>query len=143
MRDFYSTHLVKQFFYPYLCPTMMRSNCFKYIMMSVLLLMYINRGLFVAMPSVEIPNPFGNEINSLLEVIIIWAGGDNSADEDGDSPETYNAAQTIQPLIDPNSMFTTCLMYPNSVVHKVFYLHNETILSQSDYGTIDHPPQQA
>ena len=125
---------------------MMRSNCFKYIMMSVLLVMYINRGLFIAAPGFEMSgaqSSSGNEINSLLEVMIIWAGGDNSADEDGDAPETYNAAQTIQPLIDPNSLFTTYLMFSNTAVHKVFYLHNETILSLYNYGTIDHPPQKA
>ena len=120
----------------------MRSNCFKYILTVSLLVIYINRGLFVAMPGVEISNPSGNEINSLLEIIINWAGGHNGLDEDGDSPESYNVAKTLQPLIDENLMyiFLTC---PYASAHKKFYMSNEIALSLDIYGTIDHPPEIA
>jgi len=109
-----------------------------------LLVIYINRGLFVAAPGVEMScaHPASsNEINSLLEIILNWTGGHNNVDEDGDYPESYNAAQTFQPLIDPNSIHTTFLTHPNTAVHKIFYLFNETILSLYAYGTIDHPPE--
>jgi len=108
----------------------------------LLLITYINRGLFVAGPGVETfgsHSSSGNEINSLLEVIINWAGGHNDVDEDGDSPETYSAAQTFQPLIDPNLMYLTD---PCNTVRNTFFLFNETILSLYNYGTIDHPPEQ-
>ena len=122
----------------------MRNNWFKYLMTGVLLVMYINRGLFVAAPGVEsfcVHSASSNEINSLLEIIINCAGGHNHIDEDGDSPETYSAAQTFQPLIDPNSMYATCLTYPNTMVRNTFFQFNETILSLFNYGTIDHPPE--
>ena len=124
----------------------MRSNWFKYLMTLVLLVTYINRGLFVAAPGFETISAHsasGNEINSLLEIIINWAGGQNNIDEDGDSPETYSAAQTFQPLIDPNSMYATNLMHPNTTIRKTFFQFNETILSLYNYGTIDHPPELA
>ena len=123
----------------------MRSNWFKYLMIGFLLVVYINRGLFVAAPGIEIScahSSSGSEINSLLEIIINLAGGQNDIDEDGDSPESYNAAQIFQPLIDPNSMYASSLMHPNTAVHKIFYLFDETILSLYTYGTIDHPPEQ-
>ena len=123
----------------------MRSNWFKYLMTGFLLVMYINRGLFVAAPGFEIScaHPaLSNEINSLLEIIIYWTGGHNHVDEDGDSPESYSAAHTIQPLIDPNSIYAICLTHPNTTIRKIFYLFDESILSLYIYGTIDHPPEQ-
>jgi len=123
----------------------MQSNWFKYLITGFLLVTYINRGLFITAPDVEMFSTHslsGNEINSLLEIIIIWAGGDNNVDEDGDSPESYHAAQIFQPLIDPNSMYASSLMHPNTAVRNTFFLFNETIPSQYAYGTIDHPPEQ-
>jgi len=106
----------------------------------VLLVTYINRGLFVAGFEMSCAHSAsGNEINSLLEIIINCAGGQNNIDEDGDSPETYSAAQTFQPLIAPNSMYLT---YPNTSIRNIFFRFNETILSLYNYGTIDHPPEQ-
>ena len=117
----------------------MQSNCFKNIMTFSLLVFYINRGLFVS-PCIEISYSSGNEINSLLEVIINWAGGYNDLDEDGDCPETYNAAQIAQPLIDQNLM-RVCLTCPYISAHKIFYLIDEAMPSLDTYGTIDHPPE--
>ena len=123
----------------------MRSNWFKYLMTGFLLVMYINRGLFVAAPGVEMCGAHpasGNEINSLLEIVLNWAGWQNNIDEDGDCPESYNAAQTFQPLIDPNAMYATSLTHYNTATRKIFYQFDETIPSLNNYGTIDHPPEQ-
>ena len=117
----------------------MRSNWFKYLLMVSLLMMYINRGLFVV-PGIETSNPSGNEINSLLEVIVNCAGGHNEVDEDGDCPETYNTATTAQPLIDQNLMYI-CLTCPFIPTHKIFYIFDEAMPSSDTYGTIDHPPE--
>jgi len=122
----------------------MRSDWFKYLMTVSLLIIYINRGLFVAMPGVEMScaHPTAsNEINSLLEIIINWVGGHNELDEDGDSPESYNTAKTHQPLIDQNLMcaYITC---PYTPAHKIFYAFDEAMFSLDIYGTIDHPPEQ-
>jgi hypothetical protein len=105
-------------------------------------MIYINRGLFVAMPGFEMSNPSGNEINSLLEIVINWTGGHNELDEDGDCPETYNTATTTQPLIDHNQMYT-CMMCPYTSARILFYIFDETMLSLDIYGTIDHPPEMA
>jgi hypothetical protein len=105
-----------------------------------LLAFYINRGLFVAMPGFEVSNPSGNEINSLLEIIITWAGGQNHLDEDGDCPESYNVAKTIQPLIDQNQMYVS-LTCPYTSSYKIFYIFDEAMPSLDAYGTIDHPPE--
>ena len=119
----------------------MRSNLFKYLITCFLLVMYINRGLFVAAPGVELSGSH-SEINSLLEVIISWAGGHNDIDEDGDCPETYNAAQIIQPFFDPNSMNVSNLS-PKITSRKKFYHYNEAIPPLDHLGVIDQPPEQA
>jgi len=121
----------------------MCNNRFKSIVTVCLLVVFINRGLFVAMPATETccTNPSASEeINSLLELVISWAGIHNDIDEDGDSPETYNVAQTIQPLIDPKTTITglTC---PTALKRNKFYLKNEIISSLHIYGNIDHPPE--
>ena len=120
----------------------MRSNWFKYALMFSLLIIYINRGLFVAIPSIEISNPSGNEINSLLEIIINWTGGHNDIDEDGDLSESYNMAKTAQPLIDQNMTYIS-LTCPYFLAHKIFCIFDEAMPSLNIYGTIDHPPEMA
>jgi len=117
----------------------MCSKGFKYGMMFLLLITYINRGLFVAMPNAETCS--SNDVNSLLEMIINWAGLQNDIDEDGDSPENYGAAKTVQPLIDPNVMYA-CLTCPYATLPKIFYLFDEVMLPTDAYGIIDHPPEQ-
>jgi hypothetical protein len=107
-------------------------------------MIYINRGLFVAMPGIEISfatPAASNEINSVLEVILNWAGGHNELDEDGDMPETYNAASTIHPLIDHhfNDIFSE---RPYVSMYKLFYITDENIYSSGFYGIIDQPPKQ-
>jgi len=114
-------------------------------MIACLLLIYTNRGLFVAMPGIEIScsHPAASsEVNSLLEIIINWAGGHNDLDEDGDSPESYNTAQSVQPLIDQNLTYIrfTC---PCTSTHKIFFIFDEVMPSSDTYGTIDHPPEMA
>ena len=105
-------------------------------------MIYINRGLFVAMPGMELSSTnsgSSNEINSLLEVFINLVGCENNIDEDGDTPESYDAAKKIQPMIDHEMYLLTC---PQTTVHKTFYLKNEPMTSLHIYGNIDHPPEQ-
>ena len=148
--DWYSPFLSQEFvknmtFHKFIVSLylIMCSNWFKYFMMVILLVFYINRGLFVAMPGLEMScahSTASNEINSLLEIIINWTGGQNRLDEDGDSPESYNIAKTIQPLIDQNQMYI-CLTCPYTPVYKIFYIVDEAMSSLYIYGTIDHPPE--
>ena len=121
----------------------MRNNWFKYILTVSLLVIYINRALFVATPGIEFSSTHlgsSNEINSLLEVVINLAGGDNHLDEDGDTPESYDAAKTIQPVIGHE--MCTSITCPCITVPQNFYLTNELMLSLNIYRNIDHPPEQ-
>jgi len=121
----------------------MQSNWIKYTITVVLLVIYINRGLFVAMPGMELSSTHygsSNEINSLLEVILNFVGCENNIDEDGDTPESYDAAKTLQPLID-HDMYA-CMTCPHATVRKTFYLSNEAMPSLHIYRNIDHPPEQ-
>ena len=121
----------------------MYRSWFKYSVSVCLMVFYINRGLFVAMPFTEsccaIPST-NEEINSVLELVISWVGIHNDIDEDGDSPESYNAAKTIQPLID-HKITSACLACPIALTNNIFYPHNETLSLSNIYGTIDHPPE--
>ena len=119
----------------------MRSNWFKYIISFCLLLIYINRGFFLALPGVEPSCSSGMEINSLLEVIINLAGGHNEIDEDGDAPENYGGAKSVQPLINHNITYA-CLICPYEKAHKIFYPRNDAMLPSDTYKTIDKPPEQ-
>ena len=103
-----------------------------------LLMIYINRGLFVG---IEIPNSSGNEINSLLEIIMNWAGGNNDVDEDGDFPETYSFSTNTQPLIAQHSINTIRYERLNATAHKIFYPVNESIKIIDYCKTIEHPPE--
>jgi len=121
----------------------MQSNWFKYTMTFCLLVIYINRGLFVAMPGLEMSSSYSgssNEINSLLEVILNFAGCENNIDEDGDNPESYDAAKTIQPMIDHE--LYACLTCPDATINKTFFLTNETMPFLHTLRNIDHPPEE-
>ena len=110
-----------------------------------MLVVYINRGLFVAAPGVEMSsaiNGASSEVNSLLEVIINWAGGHNDIDEDGDCPETYNSLILVQQLFTPSSTNLYSLS-PDVASRKKFYHYNEAIPPLDHLGVIDQPPERA
>jgi len=117
----------------------MHRNWVKYIMTVSLLVIFINRALFVAMPGVEI-SCSSNDVNTLLETIFNWAGIHNDIDEDGDSPENYNAASSVQPLID-NIFSRICITCPFTSLNKLFNVFNDAVTLLDAYGTIDHPPE--
>ena len=122
----------------------MRSNWFKYIVTVCLLVIYVNRGLFIAAPGIEMSstnNGLSSEINSLLEVIINLTGGQNNIDEDGDCPETYNSLIIAQLIFDPNSMNLNNLS-PNTISRKMFFHYDEIIPPLDHIGIIDQPPEQ-
>jgi len=112
--------------------------------MCTLLIIYINRGLFVATPGIEMSstvNGLSSEVNSLLEVFINLAGGHNDIDEDGDCPEAHNSLSLLQPLFVPNSVNLSGLSH-KTVSHKKFYFYNEAIPPLSHFGVIEQPPEQ-
>ena len=119
----------------------MRSNLFKYIVSLCLLVIYINRGFFVAMPGIETPCASGMEINSLLEVVMNLAGGHNEIDEDGNNPENYGNATFAQPPINHNIMYVS-LTCPYEETRKIFYPRNDAMLPSGNYKTIEKPPEE-
>jgi hypothetical protein len=90
------------------------------------------------MPVVEMSCLSGKEINSLLEILMNLAGGNNEIDEDGDASETQSVVDTVQ-LIGSNSISLT---RPQITVCKKFYPLNETMLPSGACTTIDKPPEQ-
>ena len=104
-----------------------------------LLVIFINRAVFVAMPGVE-TSCLSYDVNTLFETILNWVGIENFIDEDGDSPENYNTVNSAQPLLDDNFSYIH-IHCPFATLSKIFHVSNDTMLSLLDYGTIDHPPE--
>ena len=119
----------------------MCSNWLKYLISLCLLVIYINRGLFVAMPGIETSRVSVLEINSLLEVVMNLAGGHNEIDEDGDAPESYGGAKSVQPLINHNHTYAS-LTCPYEETRKIFYTRNDAMLPSGNYKTIEKPPEE-
>ena len=112
-----------------------------------LMLSYLNRGLFVNNMSEgnlsysNHTSQTGNEINSVLELILNLTGNVNDIDEDGDLPESY-CFSFVQPFIFQN---LTQTLEQNDLfskdITKKFYVTSDAIFSLSVYGQIDHPPE--
>jgi hypothetical protein len=115
----------------------------KYLTIVLLMLSYLNRGLFVATPEAETFNTLGRgEINSVVEFLQkIITGYENDIDEDGDCPETYHFAKIIQPLIDQSLIQSLILKHPPLSTRTTLFPLSETILPSPIYGVVDHPPE--
>ena len=119
----------------------MQKPTVKYLITFLLLLIYINRGVFI-IPH-EIENQDNKEINSIIEwVAQLITGEDNGIDEDGDLQSDcntvkifgYNYYQEFAQYFDALSLYSKSLekmAFPNK---EDFYLND--FCSQ-----IDHPPQ--
>ncbi|MDR0798219.1 MAG: hypothetical protein LBN18_00445 [Dysgonamonadaceae bacterium] len=113
----------------------------KYIVIGFLLIIYINRGLFVV--PTETSNDL-SEINSVIEFLVEKATGQsNNTDEDGDSQETCNSVKIIQPYVSEQFAQSLDLgnQFPQQTT-KVFFSTNENIPQLPVLGQIDHPPQE-
>jgi len=119
----------------------MRGNWFKYLIMVCLLVVYINRGLFVAMPGVELSGSTDNEINSIIELVLDLTGRSNQVDEDGDYPESYSFSTIAQPLIAQNLNYTISLGCLYATELNQFYTFDESIHTIDYNKTIEHPPE--
>lgn len=127
----------------------MLKNSLKWMVIACLLISYINRGLFIAMPGTE-SKPLcehcqeGNEINTLIEFLMVMINHDNgnNIDEDGDSPEHYNSFKSVQ--LFAFQIISQSLQLHASIpvaIKKSFIPKQENIPSFLVYGQIDHPPQ--
>ena len=120
----------------------MRWTWFKYLIMVCLLVVYINRGLFVAMPGVEISGSTDKEINSIIELVLDLTGRSNQVDEDGDCPESYSFSTITQPLIAQNLIYSINLGCLYATEFNLFDAFDESIHTIDYNKSIDHPPEQ-
>ena len=120
----------------------MQKRVVKYIMITFLLVVYINRGLFIS-ASLEIDNQGDGEINSVIELIIqLITGKENGIDEDGDSQSNCNFVKIVQH--DFSEQITKSLELANLFsqnIDKLTFPRKENIPPKSFYGQIDHPPE--
>ena len=119
----------------------MQKAVVKYSVIFFLLLVYINRGVFIAPYDFE--NHGNKETNSLIEWIMqLVTGESNDIDEDGDSQTDCNSVKTISCFYYQE--FANCLdllkSYSKKIEKNTF--PNEGNIPQKDFFfQIDHPPQ--
>jgi len=124
----------------------MKHSFSKYPIIIVLLFIFLNRGLFVAMPETEInlgEKSSKQEINSFIELLAgLITGENNNIDEDGDSSESLNTVKITQTFI--YQTFSLSLETREKFAEtkpKLQFPDSEKIPQLLVYGQIDHPPQ--
>jgi len=114
----------------------------KYLMIAFLLVVYINRGLFVS-SAYEIDNQDKVEINSVIEWIIqTITGKENGIDEDGDIQNSCNFVKIVQH--DFSQQFTKNFDLTNlfsKKLDKLIVLRKTNISDIKFHSQIDHPPE--
>ncbi|MDR0872779.1 MAG: hypothetical protein LBN27_04845 [Prevotellaceae bacterium] len=112
----------------------------KYVSIAFLLMIYINRGLFVA-PAEMSNNP--HEINSIAEFLTeIITGQSNNIDEDGDSQETCNMAKIITQIFSPQvSQVSDIVDLSAKITEDFTFPAKENIPPKPLLGTLEQPPQ--
>jgi len=107
-----------------------------------LLLIFINRGLFVA-SAYEIDNRENGEINTLVEwVALLLTGECNDLDEDGDEQSLLNCLKIVQPVICQQNAQISLLanLFANNVIK--FQVPKKITLPDTEfYLKIDYPPE--
>ena len=119
----------------------MQKAVVKYSITILLLMIYINRGLFVA-SVYEVESQDGCEVNSLIEwVIQLITDKDNGIDEDGDEHSCCNFVKTVQP--DFSQQIAKHFELANLYFKKIEFLFpkKENFLSNDFYARIDQPPE--
>jgi len=115
----------------------MQKAVVKSFIITFLLLIYINRGLFVF--ANEIENQGGGELNSVIEwALELATGKSNDIDEDGDMQTDYSFASIFhhdfpQQLIQIN-------LFPKDI-KKIEFPYKETSLPNDFCSRIDYPPE--
>jgi len=115
----------------------MQKTFVKHSTLFLLLLIYINRGLFIA-PN-EAKNQNFVEINTFIEWAVQLVSGEcNDIDEDGDMQSDCNFVTVFQH--DFPQQLTLINLYSESS-EKIPFLNTENILQKIFYPQIDHPPE--
>ena len=115
----------------------MQNNVVKYSITVLLLIVYINRGIFVT--PYEVENKRGGEINSVIEWIHQLATGEcNGIDEDGDSQTFWNFTNIF--TCDFQQQSSQIDLFSKEI-KKSGFPNKENFLSSDFYFQIDHPPE--
>jgi hypothetical protein len=117
----------------------MRKAVVKYSIIFFLLLVYINRGLFIT--PYEIENHGNSELNSVIEWIThLVTGESNDIDEDGDLQTDCNSVKVNTNFCEDFAKYLDLNLYLKCT--KIIACPNNEIFYLKDfYSQIDHPPQ--
>ena len=117
----------------------MQKEFVKHSIIFFLLLIYVNRGIFIV--PYEAENNGNKEINSIVELIVeTVTGRSNDIDEDGDSQSdcnfvkivSYNFYQEFAQYLDMLDLYSKNIEF--------IFSREEDIPMKKYYGRIDHPP---
>ena len=120
----------------------MQETVVKYIIITFLLLIYINRGLFLS-SALEIDNQINGEVNSVVELLIQWVTGEeNGIDEDGDIQSDCSFVKIVHH--DFSQQLTQSIELMNLFsknVEKFKFSIKEELPFKDFYSQIDRPPE--
>ena len=113
----------------------------KYLTIFLLMLIYINRGIFIV--PYEIENNGSKEINTVVEWIAqLITGESNGIDEDGDMQNDCNSAKTVSyNFCQEFAQYLEVLCLHSKNIEKTVFPNTENIPLNCFYTQIDHPPQ--
>jgi len=120
----------------------MKKTVVKYSITFLFLLVYINRGIFIA--PYEAENHGNKEVNSLIELLTqLITGNSNDIDEDGDLQNDWNSVKTVSfNFYQEVANYLDLLSSYSTNLGKIAF-PNEINFLQKDFITqIDHPPQK-
>ena len=111
-------------------------------MIALLLMVYINRGLFVS-SAYEIDNQGKGEINSVIEWIMqMITGKENGIDEDGDIQNSCNFVKIVQHYFsEPITKNFDLTNLFSKKLDKLIVLRKTNISDIKFHSQIDHPPE--
>ena len=120
----------------------MQKTVVKYIVIALLLMTYINRGLFVS-GAYEMENSGFEETNSAIELLInLVTGESNDIDEDGNLQTYCNFAKIVHH--DFTQHLVQCLELINPLsknIEKLSFPWSKNLPLKGFRFQIDHPPQ--
>lgn len=119
----------------------MQDAVVKYSLIALLLLVYINRSLFIA--PYEVENHGNNEVNSMVEWLIQLISGDsNDIDEDGDIQTDCNYVKIVlHDFSQQTAKFFELTDLSSRDLEKLTFPKKEDFPVNDFYSEIDHPPQ--
>jgi len=119
----------------------MQKAIVKHSTILLLLLIYINRGIFIA--PYEAENNGNKEINSVIEwVTQLVTGESNDIDEDGDLHSDCNSVKTVSfNYYQEFAQHLELLKLHSAIIEKLAFSNKDNIFQKGFYTQIDHPPQ--